>query len=179
MPMQVSLGAAVSAGLRYALRAGYQIVVRVDGDGQHPAPLVTRLLEPVLQGKADVTIGSRFVSELDTPWTLRRGCQYLLGRILTVLTGQQVTDPTSGLWIFGPRALRMLRVHHPSGYPEPELIMFLSRNRLRVQEVQVRMRDRVAGYTSLTPRRMGVTLARLALLLVVVPLRSSVTTPDD
>jgi len=179
MPMQVGLGAAVRAGLRYACQTGYDIVVRVDGDGQHPAALIDRLMDPVLRGAADVSIGSRYVSEIGARLTVRRTAQYLLGRILTVLTRQQVTDPTSGLWVFGPRALQLLRNHHPSGYPEPELIMFLSRNRLTVTEVQVRMRSRLAGRSSLTPRRMGAALARLVLLLVIVPLRSSVGAKDD
>jgi glycosyltransferase involved in cell wall biosynthesis len=179
LPMQIGLGAAVRAGLRYACQSGYDVVVRVDGDGQHPAALIRRLLEPVLGGAADVTIGSRYISELGARRTLRRGTQYVLGRILTVLTGQQVTDPTSGLWAFGPKALEVLREHHPSGYPEPELLLFLSRNRLRVTEVQVRMRDRLAGRTSLTPRRMTAALVRLLLLLVVVPLRSAVGAHDD
>jgi hypothetical protein len=179
MPMQAGLGPAVRAGLRYASRLGYDIVVRIDGDGQHPAALIDRLLAPVLAGTADVTIGSRYLSEVGSPPTLRRGCQYLLGRVLTVLTRQEVTDPTSGLWVFGPKALQVLRNHHPSGYPEPELILFLCRNRLAVTEVQVRMRGRLAGQTSLTPRRMGAALARLVLLLVVVPLRSSVGAADD
>jgi len=179
MPMQVGLGAAVRAGLRYGSRLGYDIVVRVDGDGQHPAALINRLLEPVMNGMADVAIGSRYLSELGTARSIRRGSQYVLGRILTVLTRQQVTDPTSGLWAFGPRALQVLRDHHPSGYPEPELLIFLSRNGLTVAEVQVRMRGRLAGQTSLTPRRMSAALARLLLLLVIVPLRSAVGAHDD
>jgi glycosyltransferase involved in cell wall biosynthesis len=179
MPLQVGLGAAVRAGLRYACQAGYEIVVRVDGDGQHPAAVIVRLVEPVLRGDADVTIGSRYLSELRNARTLRRGTQYALGRILTLLTGQQVTDPTSGLWVFGPKALQVLRDHHPSGYPEPELLLFLSRNRIRVTEVQVRMRDRLAGRSSLTAQRMSAALARLVLLLVVVPLRAAVGATDD
>ena len=179
MPMQVGLGAAVRAGLRYAVRGGYDVVVRVDGDGQHPAAVIERLADPVLRGRADVSIGSRYLSEIGARRTVRRGCQYVLGRLLTILTRQDVTDPTSGLWVFGPRALDVLRTHHPSGYPEPELFMFLSRNGLKVVEVQVAMRPRLAGRTTLTPVRMTATLARLALLLVVVPLRSSVGAHDD
>jgi glycosyltransferase involved in cell wall biosynthesis len=179
IPMQAGLGPAVRAGLRYACRARYDAVVRVDGDGQHPASLIVQVLEPILRGTADVVIGSRYASEVGAKPTLRRGCQYLLGRILTLLTRQEVTDPTSGLWAFGPRALQVLRSHHPSGYPEPELILFLSRNKLSVKEVQVRMRPRLAGRSTLTPVRMSAALARLALLLVVVPLRSSVGAVDD
>jgi hypothetical protein len=90
------------------------------------------------------------------------------------LTGRPVTDPTSGLWAFGPQAVALLADHHPSGYPEPELRLFLSRNGLSMVEVPVQMRARPAGHTSLTARRLGAAVARLLLHLVVVPLRTAV-----
>ena len=94
--------------------------------------------------------------------------------ILTILTRGRVTDPTSGLWAFGPQALAVLAEHHPSGYPEPELRLFLSRNQLRVVEIPVTMRERPAGQTSLTARRTTAAMARLIIHLLVVPLRGAV-----
>ena len=88
------------------------------------------------------------------------------------VAGQPATDPTSGFWAFGPRAVRLLAGHYPTGYSEPELRLFLARNGLRVVEVPVRMRPRQGGRTSLTLARTGHALARTILALVVVPLRS-------
>jgi hypothetical protein len=101
---------------------------------------------------------------------VRRLLHYGLGRLLTLVTGRLVTDPTSGLWAFGPDAIDLLAEHHPSGYPEPELNLLLSRTRLRVVEVPVVMRERLAGRTSLTLRRTLTAVARLLFYLVVVPL---------
>jgi hypothetical protein len=112
------------------------------------------------------------------PWRRRVGHR-TLGVVLSMLTGQRVTDPTSGLWAFGPHALRLLAEHHPSGYPEPELVLFLSRNAMRVLELPVTMRSRIAGRSSLTAQRTGAAMARLLLLLVVVPLRSAIGGSDD
>ena len=169
-------GAAIRTGLRYARARGYDIVVRLDSDGQHPAALIDPLLEPLRRGAADVVVGSRYAEErrpATVPF-IRRLMHYLLGRIMTMLMGRLVTDPTSGLWAFGPRALDVLADHHPSGYPEPELQLFLSRNNLRVIEVPVTMRERQSGRSSLTLRRTGTAIARLVLHLTVVPLRSAV-----
>jgi hypothetical protein len=94
--------------------------------------------------------------------------------VLTMLTRRRVTDPTSGLWAFGPQALAVPADHHPSGYPEPELRLFLSRNGLRAIEVPVRMHERPAGQTSLTASRTSAAVARLLVRLVVVPLRAAV-----
>ncbi len=85
-----------------------------------------------------------------------------------------MTDPTSGLWAFGPRAVRILAEHHPTGYPEPELLLFLRRNRLTLVQVAAEMRPRHAGRTSLRAFRAGLALARVLLAMVVIPLRPPV-----
>lgn len=100
--------------------------------------------------------------------------QAALAACLSAVTRKRVTDPTSGFWLFGPRALRLLSGHHPAGYAEPELLLFLSRNRLRVAEVPIRMRPRIAGRTSLTASRAVFALARTALAFVIVPFRQLV-----
>jgi glycosyltransferase involved in cell wall biosynthesis len=180
LAQRLGTGAAVRTGLRYAVSRGFDTVVRLDGDGQHPAHAIERLLAPIVSGTADAVVGSRYADGMPGHrGVVRRASQSLLGRVLTVLTAQQVTDPTSGLWAFGPNALRVLVDHHPSGYPEPELLLFLGRNSLRVTEVGVEMRDRQAGRSSLTPPRTGAALARLLLLLIVVPLRAAVGTHRD
>jgi hypothetical protein len=174
MPQPLGLGVAVRTGLRYAMSMGCETVVRLDGDGQHPADVIERLLEPLRQGRADVVVGSRYAAEAATTPFLRRFTHRVLAGVLTLLTRQRVTDPTSGLWAFGPAVMPLMVNHHPSGYPEPELIMFLRRNSIRLEEVPVRMRDRLGGRTSLTPQRTSAAMVRLLLLLVVVPLRSAV-----
>ena len=85
-----------------------------------------------------------------------------------------MTDPTSGFWLFGPKALRLLGGHHPAGYAEPELLLFLDRNNLCVTEVPIRMRPRTAGRTSLTAARTVLAFARTVLAFVVVPFRQMV-----
>ena len=176
LPERRGPGVAVRVGLRYAARRGFDVVVRLDGDGQHPVRHLPALVDPLVHGRADVVIGSRFTHDRRAPSTplTRRVIQRGLGIVLTALTGRRVTDPTSGLWAFGPQALAVLAEHHPSGYPEPELRLFLSRNRLRAVEVPVTMRERPAGHTSLTARRTSAAMARLILHLLVVPLRSAV-----
>jgi glycosyltransferase involved in cell wall biosynthesis len=170
------VGTAVRTGIRYARLRGYDAVVRLDGDGQHPARLIAPLLEPLRVNQADVVIGSRYAEQRrpkSVPF-VRRLMHFVLGRVLSRLTGRLVTDPTSGLWAFGAKSLDILADHHPSGYPEPELMLFLSRNGLRTTEVAVEMRERLAGHTSLTLHRTGAAMLRLLVLLVVVPLRSAV-----
>ncbi|MFL6280522.1 MAG: glycosyltransferase [Vicinamibacterales bacterium] len=182
---RLGVGGAVGAGIQFAKRAGYEYVVRVDGDGQHRACDIARVLAPVAAGRADVALGSRFLHRATeehrrTPsgrpdsTKLRRLSQALLAACLSTVTRKRFTDPTSGFWLFGPRALRLLCGHHPAGYAEPELVLFLSRNGVRVTEVPIRMRPRIAGRTSLTTMRTALALARTLLAFVVVPFRQLV-----
>jgi glycosyltransferase involved in cell wall biosynthesis len=173
LSQRLGVGGAVRAGIRYAERAGYDYVVRIDGDGQHRACDIARMLAPVVTGRADVALGSRFLRGRRLRGA-RRVSQAGLAACLSAVTRKRVTDPTSGFWLFGPRALRLLSGHHPAGYAEPELLLFLSRNRLRVAEIPIRMRPRIAGRTSLTAPRAVFALARTALALVIVPFRQLV-----
>lgn len=181
MPQRLGTGAAVRTGLRYARDNGYRIVVRVDGDNQHPAAAIPGLLAVLAERDCDVVVGSRYAAEQAAGTTprVRRLVHSALGRVLSIFTRQLVTDPTSGFWAFGRRALNVLGEHHPSGYPEPELLLFLSRNGITVKEVPIVMRDRLTGKTSLTPTRTGAAFARLLLLLIVVPLRSTIAGRHD
>jgi hypothetical protein len=179
-PERIGIGSAMRAGLRYAARRGYDVVVRVDGDGQHRPEDIARLLVPVESGRADVVLGSRFADHADQAGDAasRRGLIGLvrraLGACLSALTGHRVTDPTSGFCVLGPRAIRLLAEHHPTGYPEPELRLFLSRNALSVVEVPVTARPRLRGRTSLTPARIAGAGARVLLAMLVVPLRERI-----
>jgi glycosyltransferase involved in cell wall biosynthesis len=173
LSQRLGVGGAVRAGIRYARRAGYDYVVRIDGDGQHRACDIARMLAPVLTGRADVALGSRFLRRRRLGGA-RRVSQAALAACLSTVTRKRVTDPTSGFWLFGPRALGLLSGHHPAGYAEPELLLFLSRNRVRVAEIPIRMRPRIAGRTSLTAPRAVFALARTALAFVIVPFRQLV-----
>ncbi|MCA1651521.1 MAG: glycosyltransferase [Acidobacteria bacterium] len=174
---RVGVGGAVRAGLRYAVRNGYHCVVRVDGDGQHRASEIAALFRPVVAGRLDAVIGSRFLHRR-RDLTPRRAAQWALAAGLSALTGKRITDPTSGFCLFGPCAVRLLGRHHPTGYAEPELLLLLSRNGMRFGEVPIRMRARLAGRTSLTVPRAAVALARTLLALVIVPTRALLADGD-
>jgi glycosyltransferase involved in cell wall biosynthesis len=98
LPFNVGIGGAVQTGFRYALAGGYDLAVRLDGDGQHDAREIGKILAPVLAGDADLVIGSRFVDGSGTyrpPFARRMGIR-VFARLVSVLGRQRVTDTTSG-----------------------------------------------------------------------------------
>ena len=174
------IGAAIRAGLRYASRHRFDIVVRVDADGQHGADDIAAVTGPIIDARAEVVLGSRYHA---VPRPRRGGAVGMLQRTLdgclSTITGRRITDATSGFCALGPQAIRMLAEHHPTGYPEPELRLFLSRNALRVLEVPVQARTRLSGRTSLTPVRVAAAAARVLLAMLIVPIRPLVPPPGD
>jgi glycosyltransferase involved in cell wall biosynthesis len=170
----LGLGSAVRTGLRYARAAGYSLVVRLDADGQHPPAELSNLLEPLRRQRCDAVVGSRFrrAGDLRASPLVRRRAQMALGRMMSLLTGRTVTDPTSGFWAFGPRAIQMLADIHPTGHSEPELAMLLSRNAFAVEEVTVTMRPRLAGRSSLSFGPTLKAIARTGVAMAVSRLRA-------
>ena len=63
LPFNLGIGGAVQTGFRYAWEEGYDLVVRVDGDGQHDPAQLAQVLEPVLADEADIVVGSRFAGD--------------------------------------------------------------------------------------------------------------------
>jgi glycosyltransferase involved in cell wall biosynthesis len=169
-PRRRGVGSAVRAGLRYAHRLGFEVVVRLDADGQHDAGDIARLLARMDEAQVDAVLGSRYADSYPGPKLLKRG----LAAVVSAVTRRRVTDATSGFWVLGPRAVAMLAEHHPRGYPEPELHLFLSRNGLTVAEVPVRSRERLSGRSSLTLVRLLAAGSRVLLAVLIVPLRERV-----
>ena len=165
----VGIGGAVQAGFKYALERGYQIVVQLDGDGQHLAEEIARLIEPVRTGRCEMAIGSRFMNgggDYDGS-AVRRFATKMLSRICGAVSGQEITDATSGFRAYGPRALRYLASYYPTDYPEPEAIVLLSRRGLPICEVPVRMRVRQGGESSIRGTRTVYYMAKVTLSLLL------------
>lgn len=178
MPYNVGIGAGVQAGFQFAVRYGYEVVIRNDGDGQHAAQDIQRLLEPVLAQRVDVAIGSRFLADGDygTPITRRLGIG-ILATLLTRITRQPVTDPTSGFATFNARAIALFARLYPHDYPEPEAIVLMHKAGVRFCEVPVQMHKRQAGQSSITPLRSAYYMVKVILAILINVLRQAPIMP--
>ena len=98
LPFNLGYGGALQVGLRYALASGYEIVVFLDADGQHRPKDVPRLVAALQMGRADVVIGSRYVSGGSYDGALgRRIGQRLFSFFSSTVTARRIWDTTSGL----------------------------------------------------------------------------------
>lgn len=146
----LGIGGAVQAGIKYAKHNGFDYVLQMDGDGQHPPAEVNKLLQAALDTNADVIIGSRFLNRegFQTSFVRRLGIKYFhwLNRILT---HKSIHDTTSGFRLLGIRAIKLAAAYYPDDYPEPESLIFFSRAGLTIKEVPVVMRKRQGGKSSI------------------------------
>lgn len=169
LPFNLGIGAAVQTGFRYALEHGYDVAVRLDGDGQHDPAELPKLLEPLERGEADVVTGSRFREGEDgyrPPIARRLGITWF-ARLVTLLSGQRVTDTTSGFQALNGRGIALFASDYPSDYPEVEATVLVLKHRLRLLEVPVRMREREHGSSSITFLRSIYYAVKVTLALLV------------
>ena len=144
------IGGAMQTGFLYAVSNGYPVAVQVDSDGQFPPDQIDALAGLVLEEGWDMVIGSRYLQETGYEGgKARRLGNLILSRLCTILSGAKITDSTSGFRAYGRRALDLLARYYPPDYPEPEAIVFLARQGLRLREVPVLMRQRQAGSSSI------------------------------
>ncbi|MEO8216870.1 MAG: glycosyltransferase family 2 protein [Acidobacteriota bacterium] len=148
LPFNLGIGATVQTGLLYAVRNGYDIAVQFDGDGQHRADQVEKLLAQL--DFADAVIGSRFLERNSYRGSIfRRAGIFIFRLVNSILVGATITDNTSGFRAYGPRAIRFLAEEYPHDYPEPESVITLCRAGYRVKEVAVVMQRRMGGQSSI------------------------------
>ncbi len=172
-PVNLGVGAAEQTGYLFALEHGYDAVLRLDADGQHPPAAVPLLLAELERGEADVVIGSRFleVEGFRPSWPRRFGIRYL-SWLIAAISGLRITDPTSGMRVVNQKALSLLAQVHPEDYPEPESLLWLQRCGCRVREVGVRMAERAGGSSSIDASASFYYLAKVSVALLIGALRS-------
>ena len=173
LPFNVGIGGAVQTGFKYALEQEYDLAVRLDGDGQHDAREIPKLLEPVERGDADLVIGSRFVEaggSYRPPFARRKGIRVFAG-VDSLLGGRRVTDTTSGFLALDRVGIELFARDYPHDYPEVEATLVALRSGLRLAQVQVEMRERETGVSSITFFRSLYYIVKVMLALLVSSLR--------
>lgn len=134
-------GVALQTGFKYALKNGYRYTVQIDGDGQHDPKDIHKLLKAVLDGEADVAIGSRFLNggRYKAP-IIRRMGMLIFGYLASLIIGQRVTDPTSGYQALNSNGIRFYASdYYPVDFPDADVIIMLHRAGLKIKEIPVTM----------------------------------------
>lgn len=150
LPHHLGLGGAVQTGYRFAFEHGFERVVRLDGDGQHPPEEIPSLLEKMDSGGYDMVTGSRYLEANGyRTQALRRFGGWVFSVILRPILGKRISDPTSGFIAVNRNALAVFSHSFPLEYPEIEALVVLRRKAMTFAEAPVHMRPRIAGASTI------------------------------
>ena len=155
LPFNLGIGGAVQTGFKVAKQLGYEIVVQVDGDGQHDPSYIKQLVEPLMTGVSDISIGSRhlYVGNSESSLTRRAGMRFF-SWLTSRLTSSTVTDCSSGFRALNKRAYVLFSDDYPVDFPDAEALITAHRAGLRICEIPTRFRERDQGKSSLRAWRL-------------------------
>lgn len=144
-PENRGLGAAVRTGLRAAVEAGADAVVYLDADLEYYPEEIPYLVEPILRGRADYVLGSRFkVGGAKGMKLHRRVGNAVFTRLLGLLSGRRISDGQTGMRAFGREAASAAEIVHDYNYAQVLTLNLLSKG-FRLEEAPIRYRTRRHG----------------------------------
>lgn len=176
LPFNLGIGGAMQCGYIYASERGYQVAVQVDGDGQHDPRYIATLLERLRTEPAvNMVTGSRFLQRDGAGHrssASRRAGIGIFARVVSLLTRQRVSDPTSGFRLIDRLGIELFAHDYPHDYPEVEAILLMHAHRLRSCEVPVRMRPRTSGSSSISASQPIYYMVKVLLAIFVTMFRA-------
>lgn len=165
LPINLGLAGGFQAGAKYAYLKGYDCFIQFDADGQHLPEYIDKMLKKLDEGY-DIVIGSRFVDE-KKPISARMLGSRLISTAIKLTTGVKINDPTSGMRLYSRKCIKEFAQGINYG-PEPDTISFLIKNGAKVAEVQVEMKERVAGTSYLNFARSISYMFRMLMSILFV-----------
>nr|ALS89921.1 glyco_TIGR04182: glycosyltransferase, TIGR04182 [uncultured bacterium] len=137
--------------------------------GQHDPRELPKILGPVLDGRADLVVGSRFSGQAPafrSSAARRIGIRIFAG-VVSAVVRQRVTDTTSGFRAVNGRGIALFAADYPHDYPEVEATVMCVKHKLRLAEVPVTMRERSGGRSSITALRSIYYMTKVLLAIFV------------
>ena len=152
LPVNLGIGGAVQTGFKYAFNNNYDFALQFDGDGQHKASEIKKILLPFNNNTGSnidigMVIGSRFLKKepnFRSSFARRKGI-FIFRIVNYLLIKQTITDNTSGFRAYNKKAIKFLSKNYPADYPEPESVVLLGKNGFKIKEVPVKMKEREHG----------------------------------
>lgn len=176
LPSNLGIGGAVQTGFKYAFYNNFDYAIQFDGDGQHLASEIPKLLRPLQANEYDVCIGSRFVEKtqgFQSTFMRRIGIR-IFELMSSLLIRKKITDSTSGFRAYNKQAIAFLSANYPTDYPEPETIILLGMNDFRIQEISVEMVERQGGESSISGWRSAYYMIKVILAMLMTAKRQKI-----
>jgi glycosyltransferase involved in cell wall biosynthesis len=176
LPFNLGIGGAMQSGYIYARERGYDVAVQVDGDGQHDPVHINELLAHLKANpELNMVTGSRFLEAGTDGYrssAARRVGIRIFARLLSAITRQRVTDPTSGFRMTDRHGIELFANDYPRDYPEVEAIVLMHTHRLRSCELPVVMAPRLTGVSAISSTQSVYYMVKVSLAVFVALFRT-------
>ncbi len=166
----LGIGGAVQTGYKYAFENNFDIAIQFDGDGQHDVNYISKVCEPLINGQADMCIGTRYLDKNESKFQstfMRRLGSNIISIVIKIFTGKKITDPTSGFRAVNRVVIEEFAKNYPTEYPEPESTVSLLVNNYRVAEVPVSMNERDGGVSSIRLWKTADYMIKVVLAIII------------
>ncbi|KAJ53730.1 hypothetical protein BD780_002927 [Clostridium tetanomorphum] len=166
----LGIGGAVQTGYIYALYNNYDIAIQIDGDGQHNAKDLNKLINEIKFKNLDMVIGSRFIRSTDyKPSPFRQLGIIYFSKLVSFLCKSPYFDTTSGYRAVNKKMIKLFANYYPKDYPEVETILLANKHNMIVKEIPVDMDERQGGKSSITPLKSIYYMFKVTLSLILQP----------
>lgn len=166
LPVNLGLAGAFQTGMKYAYQYGYDYAVQFDADGQHSASYIAAMVDAAERTGSNIIVGSRF-SARKKPFSARMVGSFMITSMILLTTGKRIQDPTSGMRLFDSTVIPLFARELDYG-PEPDTLSLLMRRGCKVEEVQVEMRERMAGESYLNFTKSVSYMLRISISILLV-----------
>lgn len=170
----LGIGGAVQTGYKYAYENEYDIAVQFDGDGQHDINYVKNIIEPIIKGRADFVIGSRYIDKTTSKFKSTVARQLgikLISNFIKMVTHKKIYDTTSGFRACNKKIIKEFSIEYPLEYPEPITTAELLKEGYSVSEVAVSMNERTGGQSSIKAWKNAYYMVNVILSILLVGIR--------
>jgi glycosyltransferase involved in cell wall biosynthesis len=141
-------GAAIKTLFMTAREMKADVLVTIDGDGQHDATEIPLLVEPVLENKADIVLGSRFLNKENGVPRYRRWGIRLITKLTGAVSNHSFNDAQCGFRVYGRKALIGLNLVENGMGSSVEILMKAKKQGLTVAEVSANCKYKELEKTS-------------------------------
>ena len=172
LPVNLGIGGAVQTGYRYAYYHGYDVAVQFDGDGQHSAAYLSKMVDTMQETGADMVFGSRFIEKegFQSSGLRRIGIRYFTW-LIKLLTGAKITDSTSGMRMVNRSLLKKFVDEYPKDYPEPESVVTVLSEKYKVTEIPVIMNEREEGVSSISLKNSVYYMIKVSFAILIARMK--------
>lgn len=165
-PRNMGVGSAFATGVEKALSLGADIVVTLDADGQFKPSDIPRLIQPIIEGKADFVTGSRFMNNEPVPDMngVKRIGNKFFTRLTSWLTGMNFTDTQCGFRAYSKETLLRITTFGRFTYTQEVFLDLVNKN-MRVVEIPIKVLPRQSGKSKVVKNPFSYGLRALKIIM--------------